>query len=268
MHTSALRFGKLFFDTYVSQDDSIILDIGSQDVNGSLRTVAPLKNQYIGLDFVAGKGVDIILTDPYILPFEDDSLDIIVSSSCFEHSEFFWILFNEILRVLRPGGLLYINAPSNGVFHRYPVDCWRFYPDSGIAMQNWGRRSGFKVSLMESFTGMQINEGWNDFVAVFIKSDVSNSPYKKRMLDSIADFRNGFRDGVSEAIHFYESNQDQERIKKLDQSYQTLDQSYQTLDQSYQALKRSYDSIIESRSWRFTKPLRLISKALRNSSGN
>ena len=30
--------------------------------------------------------------------------------------------------------LFYLNAPSNGEFHRYPVDCWRFYPDAGGAL--------------------------------------------------------------------------------------------------------------------------------------
>jgi SAM-dependent methyltransferase len=120
-----------------------IVDIGSQDVNGSLRSVAPPNNKYIGVDFVEAKGVDVVITDPYSLPFEDESVDAVVSSSCFEHSEFFWLLFNEALRILKPTGLLYINVPSNGQFHRYPVDCWRFYPDSGVALQNWGKRSGY-----------------------------------------------------------------------------------------------------------------------------
>ena len=31
--------------------------------------------------------------------------------------------------MLRPAGLFYLNAPSNGDFHRYPVDCWRIMPD-------------------------------------------------------------------------------------------------------------------------------------------
>ena len=26
---------------------------------------------------------------------------------------------------------------SNGDYHSWPVDCWRFYPDSGIALINW-----------------------------------------------------------------------------------------------------------------------------------
>ena len=88
MHDTAMMYGKLFFETYLENSkDLIIVDIGAQNVNGSLREVAPKENQYIGVDFVEGKGVDVVLTDPYQLPFETASVDVIVSSSCFEHSE-------------------------------------------------------------------------------------------------------------------------------------------------------------------------------------
>ena len=122
MHPSALNFGKLFFETYCGAlRGAIVHDIGAQNVNGSLHDVCSPHLGYVGVDFVEGRGVDIVLEDPYHLPFDDDSLDIIVSSSCFEHSQFFWLIFLEMLRVLKPGGLLYINVPSNGSFHRYPV---------------------------------------------------------------------------------------------------------------------------------------------------
>lgn len=141
MHISAKDNALQFFETY--QPTGTIVEIGSQDINGSLREVAPTDCKYIGLDFVEGKGVDLILEDPYSLPFPDESVDCIVSSSVFEHSEMFWILFLEILRVLKPDGLFYLNVPANGAFHQHPVDCWRFYPDSGKALVTWARRNGY-----------------------------------------------------------------------------------------------------------------------------
>ena len=89
-----------------------MLDIGAQDVNGSLRPLVPEGCRYIGLDFEAGPGVDLVLDDPYRLPFDAGSVDTVVSSSCFEHVEFFWLMFNEVLRVLKPNGLFYLNVPS------------------------------------------------------------------------------------------------------------------------------------------------------------
>lgn len=192
MHDTAMIYGECFFKTYLKETrDLIIVDIGSQDVNGSLKTVAPKDCKYIGMDFVKAKGVDIILKDPYNLPLENESVDVVVSSSCFEHSEFFWLLFNEMLRVIKSSGLIYINAPSNGAFHRYPVDCWRFYPDSGVALQNWGNRSGYDCAMLESFIGVRKKYKWNDFVAVFVKNKVNQLKYPNRIQDNIKQFMNG-----------------------------------------------------------------------------
>jgi SAM-dependent methyltransferase len=179
------RPGAAFFNTYLRNSENLtIVDVGSQDVNGSLRSVAPKNNQYIGVDFEKAKGVDVVIKDPYALPFENESVDVVVSSSCFEHSEFFWLLFNEALRILKPTGLLFINVPSNGAFHRYPVDCWRFYPDSGVALQNWGKRSGYNCALLESFTGTRKQDIWNDFIAVFVKDERNESRYPGRIQHS------------------------------------------------------------------------------------
>ena len=192
MHDTAMNHGKLFFETYVSKPEgTTIVDLGSQDVNGSLRSVAPAGANYIGVDFEDAKGVDVVISDPYSLPFENESVDYCVSSSCFEHSEFFWLVFLEIIRILKPAGLLYLNVPYSGAFHRFPVDCWRFYPDSGTALQNWARRNGFPTALMESFVGNREEDKWNDFVAVFVKDEKHAALYPKRIQQSLPKFTNG-----------------------------------------------------------------------------
>jgi SAM-dependent methyltransferase len=192
MHLTAMRHGELFFKTYLTGlQNAVVVDIGAQDVNGSLKSVCPSNARYIGVDFAAAPGVDIVLADPYTLPFADSSIDVVVSSSCFEHSELFWVLFLEILRVLKPEGLLYVNAPSNNDYHRYPVDCWRFYPDAGLALQTWARRNGYKTSLLESFLGKADRDLWVDFVAVFVKDENSANDYSNRMIHQLANYSNG-----------------------------------------------------------------------------
>jgi SAM-dependent methyltransferase len=185
MHDTAMDYGSRFFATYAAgRSNLVILDVGAQDVNGSLRSVAPPDAHYIGLDFVEARGVDIVITDLYALPMADQSVDVVVSSSCFEHSEFFWLLFNECMRVLKPNGLLYINVPSNGPVHRFPVDCWRFYPDSGRALEHWGIRSGFDCRLLESFVGIAKTDVWEDFIAVFLKDARHAKQFPDRLLDA------------------------------------------------------------------------------------
>ena len=167
MHPSALELGQLLFETHGS-DVRRVLDIGSLDINGSLRDVCPSNVDYVGIDLEAGKGVDMVLDDPYIYPFPDNSFDMLVSTSCFEHDPMFWLTFLEMLRVVRDQGIIYINAPSNGAYHTHPWDNWRFYPDASHALEMWGRRSGISVSAIESFIMSRCGP-WNDYVMIFQK---------------------------------------------------------------------------------------------------
>ena len=225
MHDTAMEYGAAFFNTYLKNTkDLTIVDIGSQDVNGSLRSVAPQNNKYIGVDFVEAKGVDVVITDPYSLPFEDESVDAVVSSSCFEHSEFFWLLFNEALRILKPTGLLYINVPSNGSFHRYPVDCWRFYPDSGVALQNWGKRSGYNCALLESFVGIRKTDIWNDFIAIFVKDENNSIKYMSRIQNPSIPFTNGRLYNSENIANHIRPSQDQIAHQKLIEIVNSMNQ--------------------------------------------
>ena len=217
MHPSAMANAFLFFKTYISAGEKkVIVEIGSLDVNGSIREVAPKGAKYIGLDFAEGKGVDIILDDPYTLPFEESSIDVCVSSSVFEHSEMFWLLFLEILRILKPNGLFYLNAPSNGNFHRYPVDCWRFYPDSGKALVTWAKRNNYSPGMLESFVSNQIDI-WNDFVAVFVKEDVHAIEYPNRILQRKTDFYNGIVQNSPEILNLSILSEDQKKLMVIKQ---------------------------------------------------
>lgn len=238
MHQSAMLYGQHFFNTYCASnadDDFVIVEIGSQNVNGSLRDVAPDNARYIGLDFVAGNGVDVIIDDPYQLPLPDESADFIVTSSCFEHSEFFWLVLLEALRVLKKNGLLYLNAPSNGFIHRWPVDCWRFYPDSGHAMVNWANRNGYNSTLLESFIGERsagrVADGgaWNDFVAVIAKDKSYTHIFESRILESLDDFSNGYTDKTPSIINNTPFNPDSQLMINLSKEIDFLNERIDSL---------------------------------------
>jgi SAM-dependent methyltransferase len=220
MHTTAISNAELFFSTYLKRDwQGTIVEIGAQDVNGSLRSLCPSGARYIGVDFVAGKGVDIVLEDPYKLPLDDATVDVVVSSSVFEHSEMFWLLFVEVLRTLKPAGLFYLNTPSNGDYHQYPVDCWRFYPDSGQALANWAKRCGYNAELLESFISAQSVDVWSDCVAVFIKDAAHAERYPHRMLDVKKDFYNGRLRGKAEILRQRGQTEDLMKLDSLMRVY-------------------------------------------------
>ena len=109
-----------------------------------------------------------------------------------EHIEFFWLTYLEILRILKPGGLFFLNVPSNGIYHRQETDNWRFYPDSIIALEKWGIRNNFNPKVLEHFTtdhkGRDI---WCDYVSVTIKDTKFCEKFPNRIVDEINNFRNG-----------------------------------------------------------------------------
>lgn len=293
MHQSALKYAKHFFDTYKPNETKskvTVVEIGSRDVNGSIREVCPSEYSYIGLDFAEGEGVDLVIDDPYKLPLEDASADIVVSSSCFEHSEFFWLTFLEALRILKDDGVFYLNAPSNGFFHQWPVDCWRFYPDAGNALVRWAARNGYNPELLEAFTGEYsqgtIDQGgmWRDYVAVFLKNNKNKNNYKNRMVDSLENIQNGYSNRKRKTINFSELGPDFELIEKLftENSEQSarLEKLNQILEQreaqiveltdetvrrgewalglisELESERARYMAITRSNSWRLALPLR------------
>ena len=79
--------------------------------------------------------VDFIPGNPFCRQeIESESFDLVISGSMLEHNPYFWITVAEIARVMAQDGLAVLIAPSTGHPHRYPLDCWRFYPDSWSAM--------------------------------------------------------------------------------------------------------------------------------------
>ena len=150
-----------------------VMDIGSYDVNGSYRTLFGNPNwRYTGIDLEAGPGVDVVLKSPYRLPFPSGSFDLVISGQAFEHVEYFWMSWLEMLRVLKPGGRIFLIAPSRGPEHRYPQDCWRFYPDGYRALARFG-----SCELLEVTTDWEPHpdpgsEAWGDTVGVFRKGSL------------------------------------------------------------------------------------------------
>jgi len=172
MHLSSLDKMKYFRDNYLKGKELeklTILDLGSQDVNGTYKSIFNEPNwTYIGADAAPGKNVDLVLADPYCWrELKNANIDILISGQAFEHIEFFWLTILEVSRVLKPNGLCCIIAPSSGQEHRYPVDCWRFYPDGFAAMARFA-----KLDLLEVYTQWSDEEyadgsdEWHDTILV------------------------------------------------------------------------------------------------------
>lgn len=141
-----------------------VVDIGSTDVNGSYRQFFPVERfNYVGVDMAPGKGVDLVISDPYKIPIQDNFADAVISGQMLEHNEFFWLTFAEKIRILNHNGFVFMIAPSKGIIHRYPVDCYRYYPDSYAALAKYTNSI-----LVDCW--IDTASEWGDLVGVFIKS--------------------------------------------------------------------------------------------------
>jgi SAM-dependent methyltransferase len=128
------------------------------------------------MDTVAGDNVDIVLKNPYHWrEVKSDSVDVLISGQAFEHIEFFWITMMEIARVLKPGGLCCILAPSGGYEHRYPVDCYRFYPDGFTALARYVQMEVVEVATQWEPDPRYTEESnaWRDSMLVCRKGSLS-----------------------------------------------------------------------------------------------
>jgi hypothetical protein len=170
MHASSLENLQKCHDRYVvpaglaDREQVSVLDIGGANVNGSYRDVfSGPQYQYRAADIAAGEGVDIVLDDPYHVPLADASVDIVLSGQMLEHCEYFWLAFQEMVRLVKPDGFIFLIAPSAGPIHRYPVDCYRFYPDAYAAL---AKLAGCHLQAV-----WQDERGpWQDLVGVFART--------------------------------------------------------------------------------------------------
>lgn len=94
-------------------DGARILEIGSYDVNGSMRGVFSRSADYVGVDLVSGPGVDRVVYGHEVAE-PDGSYDAVLSGECFEHDPHFHETFANMVRLTRPGGLVAFTCASRG----------------------------------------------------------------------------------------------------------------------------------------------------------
>ena len=92
--------------------NSKVLEIGSLDINGSIRDFYA-DCEYIGIDVGEGKGVDVVCEgQKYDAPA--NSFHQVVSCEVMEHNPHWRETFENMIRVCRPAGLVVMTCASTG----------------------------------------------------------------------------------------------------------------------------------------------------------
>jgi SAM-dependent methyltransferase len=130
------------------------LQVESQAGFADLRPLFP-EAAYVGCDYREGRGVDRIL-DLHALALADETAGSILCLDTLEHVEFPRRAIAEMLRVLKPGGVMIISSTMYFPIHEHPHDFWRFTPD------------GFASLLRECDHSLVESAGWDDFPALVV----------------------------------------------------------------------------------------------------
>jgi hypothetical protein len=88
-----------------------VLDIGSLDINGSLRELF-VDSTYIGVDLGPGENVDVVSKGHEYR--NDTPFDTVVSANCLEHDMFYRKTLQNMVSLTRSGGLMAFGCASTG----------------------------------------------------------------------------------------------------------------------------------------------------------
>jgi SAM-dependent methyltransferase len=121
-------------DNLVSEysSDALMLNIGAGDTKIDPRMKT--------LEIEAAPGIDFVGTATN-LPFDGETVDLIVTQEVLEHVDNPFQAACEIYRVLKPGGKAFVQLPFIIGYHPCPVDYWRF-TEHGI--EQLMSQAGFK----------------------------------------------------------------------------------------------------------------------------
>lgn len=89
-----------------------VLEIGSLDINGSLRSLF-IQCEYTGVDLAPGKGVDIVSLG-HELSIPDNTFDTVLSAECFEHNPYWFETFTNMIRMCKNSGLVFFTCATEG----------------------------------------------------------------------------------------------------------------------------------------------------------
>ena len=133
-----------FQKDFFLKKDKFVLDIGSLDINGNNQEYFDNCN-YIGVDIANGRNVDIV-SKGHELGFPDQTFDIIISTECFEHDQYYEKTIQNIYRMLKSGGLLIFTCATTG---RPEHGTRRTTPEDAPLLQNDIEWSDYYKNLTE-----------------------------------------------------------------------------------------------------------------------
>ena len=104
----------------------------------------PHASEFLGSDIEMADDVDLIADVHRLTEFTgQESFDVIISCSSFEHFKYPHLAAHKIMKTLKVGGLLFIQTHQSYPIHSSPYDYFRFSREALAGL--FGTKMGFKV---------------------------------------------------------------------------------------------------------------------------
>ena len=125
-----------------------ILEIGSRNVTGGASRELFAAADYVGFDFYEGENVDVVGDAHKISSYfnDDAKFDLIFSSAVLEHLHMPWVVAQEIQKLLKVGGYLFVETHFSFSYHEGP---WNFFQFSNMGLRALFN-SGMGFDLVDS----------------------------------------------------------------------------------------------------------------------
>ena len=102
-----LRFSRFFLSA------NRVFEVGSQNINGTVRDFFPNAREYLGIDLGMAPDVDWVIPGE-LAELSDGWADIVISTECFEHCDNWHLVFLNMARILASGGLFVFTSAGTG----------------------------------------------------------------------------------------------------------------------------------------------------------
>lgn len=240
----------------------LVLDIGALDINGNNQFLFE-DCLYLGIDLAPGRNVDFV-SKGHELALPDASFDSIISTECFEHDQFYDRTLRNVVRLLKPGGMLLFSCATTG---RPEHGTRRTTPHDAPLIQGFGEWSDYYKNLEESdiravldvdaiFSeyGFSTNDETKDLYFWGIKKGelVTRDNYSFQVA------RPALRAAIEERDRF---------IQSMQQSIAEMKKEQRDARERISELESQLARIHRSISWRLTVPVRIAGRLMRGEFG-
>ncbi len=136
-----------FLEEQINQlgEEALILDVGAG--RGDFTAVFEDRN-YISLDVYPYPEIDLVCDLTQIIPFREQSFDVIVLMNVMEHIFDTNALLSALSRLLKEGGILIAAIPFMVKIHQAPIDYVRY---THFALQRIGEEHNLSTAKVEGY---------------------------------------------------------------------------------------------------------------------